>query len=77
MARVLGTKGLLNLVEKYDIEMTPDGLEDIPYFEKVPWQNLFDEGNERYARAEVVDILDKLLRWDPEVRYDKMASSKS
>lgn len=77
MARVLGTKGLLNLVEKYDIEMTPDGFEDIPYFEKAPWQNLFNESNERYASAEVVDILDKLVRWDPEVRYDKMTSSKS
>jgi casein kinase II subunit alpha len=77
IARVLGTKGLLNLLEKYDIEMTPDGLEDIPYFDKAPWQNLFNEDNERYASAEAVDLLDKLLRWDPKVRYGKMASSKS
>lgn len=76
MARVLGTNGLLNLVEKYDIEMPPVGLEDIPYFEKAPWQNLFNEDNETYASAEVVDLLDKLLRWDPEVRDDRMVSSE-
>ncbi|KAK1238817.1 hypothetical protein MKX08_005878 [Trichoderma sp. CBMAI-0020] len=67
MARVLGTKGLLNLVEKYEIDMTPNGLEDIPYFEKASWQDLFDENNEKYASAEGIDLLDKLLRWDPEV----------
>ncbi|KAM0473665.1 hypothetical protein ACHAPX_008070 [Trichoderma viride] len=48
--------------------MTPDGLEDIPYFDKAPWQNLFNEDNERYASAEAVDLLDKLLRWDPKER---------
>ncbi|EHK47812.1 uncharacterized protein TrAtP1_012036 [Trichoderma atroviride] len=68
MARVLGTKGLLNVVEKYDMEMPPDGLEDIPYFEKAPWQDLFDENNEKYASAEGIDLLDKLLRWDPKER---------
>lgn len=72
MTRVLGTNGLLNLVEKYDMEMEPEDLEDFPYFEKAPWQDLFNEDNEKYASAEGVDFLDKLLRWDPQVRYDMM-----
>lgn len=76
MARVLGTKGLLNLVEKYDIDHTPDGFDDIPYFEKTPWQNFFNEDNESYASTEAIDFLDKLLRWDHEVRHDKVLSSQ-
>lgn len=76
MARVLGTKGLLNVVEKYDIEITPDGFDDIPYFEKTPWQNLFNENNEKYASTGAIDFLDKLLRWDPEVRQRQDGSVK-
>ncbi|PTB37074.1 uncharacterized protein TrAFT101_010807 [Trichoderma asperellum] len=64
IARVLGTKGLLNVVEKYDIDTTPDGFDDIPHFEKTPLQNLFNEDNEKYASIEAIDLLDKLLRWD-------------
>ncbi|KAM0263904.1 hypothetical protein ACHAQJ_000939 [Trichoderma viride] len=68
IARVLGTKGLFNYVEKYDIETTLDGVDAIPYFEKTPWQSLFNENNERFANNEVVDLLDKLLRWDHKQR---------
>ncbi|KAL6903309.1 kinase-like domain-containing protein [Trichoderma evansii] len=68
IARVLGTKGLLNVVEKYDMDATPYGFDDIPYFEKTPLQSLFNESNERNASIEVTDLLDKLLRWDPAER---------
>lgn len=76
IARVLGTKGLLNVVEKYDIETTPNGFDDIPHFEKTPWQDFFNENNERYASLEVLDLLDKLLRWDHLVRHNTMVSLK-
>lgn len=76
IARVLGTKGLLNVVEKYDIDTTPDGFDDIPHFEKTPLQNLFNEDNEKYASIEAIDLLDKLLRWDHAVRYDTMIPLK-
>jgi casein kinase II subunit alpha len=74
IARVLGTKGLFNYVEKYDIETTLDGVDAIPYFEKTPWQSLFNENNEKFSSNEVVDLLDKLLRWDHKVRQNTIIS---
>lgn len=68
IARVLGTQGLLNYVEKYDIETDPDGVDAIPYYEKRNWESFFSEGNERYRSDEAVDLLDRLLRWDHQVR---------
>lgn len=68
IARVLGTKDLLNYVEKYDIETTPNDVDAIAYFEKRNWQSFFNEGNERFSSSEAVDLLDKLLRWDHKVR---------
>lgn len=67
IARVLGTKGLLNYVEKYDIETDPDGVDAIPHYEKRDWHSFFTEANERYQSDEAVDLLDKLLRWDHKV----------
>ncbi|KAL6800916.1 casein kinase II subunit alpha [Trichoderma sp. SZMC 28013] len=68
IARVLGTKGLLNYVEKYDIETDPDGVDAIAHFEKRDWQSFFNESNERYKSEEAVDLLDKLLQWDHKQR---------
>lgn len=73
IARVLGTKGLLNYVEKYDIETDPDGVDAIAHFEKRDWQSFFNESNERYKSEEAVDLLDKLLQWDHKVRGCLMA----
>ncbi|KAL7906565.1 casein kinase II subunit alpha, partial [Trichoderma velutinum] len=47
-AQVLGTKGLLNYVEKYDIETYPDGFDAIGHFERRSWESFFNESNERY-----------------------------
>lgn len=67
IARVLGTKGLLNYVEKYDIETTPEDVDAIPYFEKRNWQSFFNEENEQFSCNEVVDLVDRLLQWDHKV----------
>ncbi|KAL7947633.1 casein kinase II subunit alpha [Trichoderma barbatum] len=68
IARVLGIKGLLNYVEKYEIETTPDEVDAIAHFEHRSWQSFFNEGNERFASTEVVDLLERLLRWDHKQR---------
>ncbi|KAL6872178.1 casein kinase II, alpha subunit [Trichoderma novae-zelandiae] len=68
IAGVLGTKGLLNYVEKYDIETSPDDVEAIPYFEKRDWQSFFNEQNEKPFSKEAVDLVDKLLQWDHKQR---------
>ncbi|KAL6872458.1 casein kinase II, alpha subunit [Trichoderma longibrachiatum] len=68
IARVLGTKGLLNYVEKYDIETTPEDVDAIPYFEKRNWQSFFNEENEQFSCNEVVDLVDRLLQWDHKAR---------
>lgn len=69
IARVLGTKGLLNYVEKYELETAgPQDVDTIEYFEKRPWQSFFNEDNRRHADDEqAVDLLDKLLQWDHQV----------
>ncbi|UKZ55795.1 hypothetical protein TrVGV298_009619 [Trichoderma virens] len=68
IARVLGTKGLLNYVEKYDMETITDGIDAIAHFERRSWQSFFNESNERFASMEVMDLLDKLLQWDHKQR---------
>ena len=67
IARVLGTKGLLNYVEKYDIETTPNDVDAIPYFQKRDWRSFIDERNEKSSSNEAVDLVDKLLQWDHKV----------
>ncbi|EGR46199.1 casein kinase II, alpha subunit [Trichoderma reesei QM6a] len=68
IASVLGTKGLLNYVEKYDIETTPDDVDAIPYFEKREWRSFIDERNEQLSSSEAMDLVDKLLQWDHKQR---------
>lgn len=67
IASVLGSKGLLNSVKKYDIETTPDDVDAIPYFEKRDWRSFVDERNEQLSSHEAVDLVNKLLQWDHKV----------
>ncbi|KAL7934756.1 casein kinase II subunit alpha [Trichoderma chlorosporum] len=68
IARVLGTKGLLNYVEKYDIETDPDGVDALVHSEGRTWQSFVTEDNRRFQSTEAVDLLDKMFRWDHKQR---------
>ncbi|KAH0496027.1 hypothetical protein TgHK011_009545 [Trichoderma gracile] len=68
IASVLGTKGLLNYVEKYDIETSPDDVDAIPYYEKRDWHSFFNKENELFSSLEAMDLVDRLLRWDHKQR---------
>lgn len=77
IASVLGTKGLLNYVEKYDIETTPDDVDAIPYFEKREWRSFIDERNEQLSSSEAMDLVDKLLQWDHKVNRVTISKRQS
>ncbi|KAH6691472.1 casein kinase II [Plectosphaerella plurivora] len=62
IARVLGTGGLLNWVEKYDME-APD-VEDVVVHERRPWTSLVNDENRDRADDDVLSLVDGLLRWD-------------
>ncbi|VUC28478.1 unnamed protein product [Clonostachys rosea] len=65
MARVLGTSGLRNYVERYDMEMAD--VDDIAVHPRRPWGEFVNDDNRHLAEEDAIDLLDKLLRWDHKV----------
>jgi casein kinase II subunit alpha len=66
IARVLGTGGLLNWVEKYDMEAMD--VEEVGVHERRPWSSLVNEENRDRAEDDALSLLNDLLRWDHGVR---------
>lgn len=62
IARVLGTEGLLNWVEKYDME-APD-VEHVVVHERRPWTSLVNDDSRDRADDDALSLVDGLLRWD-------------
>jgi serine/threonine protein kinase len=67
IARVLGTSGLRNYVERYDMEMAD--VDDIAVHAGRPWTEFVNDENRHLAEEEAIDLLDKLLRWDHKVGF--------
>lgn len=67
IARVLGTGGLLNWVEKYDMEALD--VEDVGVHERRPWSSFISEGNRDRADEDALSLVDGLLRWDHGVSF--------
>lgn len=65
IAITLGTKGLLNYVERYDMD-APD-VDDIPVHQGRPWVSHVTQDNRHLAHDAAIDLVDKLLRWDHQV----------
>lgn len=70
IARVLGTSGLRNYVERYDMEMAD--VDDIAAHAGRPWTEFVNDENRHLAEEEAIDLLDKLLRWDHKVSFTLM-----
>lgn len=69
ITRVLGTNGLLNYVERYEMDI-PE-LDQIAFHERTPWESYINDGNRHRADAEAIDLLDKVLRWDHKVSVNR------
>jgi casein kinase II subunit alpha len=64
IAKVLGTDGLFEYLDKYDIELDPQYDEILSRFPRIPWQSFVNSDNQRFVSNEAIDFLDKLLRYD-------------
>ncbi|CAG1968030.1 unnamed protein product [Fusarium graminearum] len=65
IAKVLGTEKLYSLAEDLGIEMEPRELEALGHREETPWGTFVDSANDHLATEEGIDLVDRLLRYDP------------
>ncbi|KAK5993866.1 Casein kinase II subunit alpha [Cladobotryum mycophilum] len=67
IASVLGTKGLFNYIERYDMDGS-DQIDGMQVFEQRAWSSFVNEENSRLVDDCAIDLVDKLLRWDHKER---------
>ncbi|KAI0932553.1 hypothetical protein AcW2_001150 [Taiwanofungus camphoratus] len=68
ITKVLGTEGLYQYIEKYDIALDPQYDDLLGNYPKKPWTRFITSENQRYISNEAIDFLDKLLRYDHQDR---------
>eukprot|EP01028_Stygiella_incarcerata_P005488 TRINITY_DN2311_c0_g1_i1.p1 TRINITY_DN2311_c0_g1~~TRINITY_DN2311_c0_g1_i1.p1 ORF type:complete len:326 (+),score=70.64 TRINITY_DN2311_c0_g1_i1:227-1204(+) len=68
IARVLGTDGLHLFLNKYQLELSShyDGI--LGRYAKKSWKLFITKETQPFATADAIDLLDGLLRYDPEER---------
>jgi len=68
IARVLGTDGLFNYLDKYNLELDPqfDGI--LGRHPRRPWVKFANADNQRLVNSEVLDLIDRMLVYDHAVR---------
>jgi len=67
VAKVLGTEDLFKYLHKYDIELDEDFDDVSGWYPRKSWGSFVDGDNRKYISDEVIDLLDKLLRYDHNV----------
>lgn len=68
IAKVLGTDGLFDYLEKYDLKLGREYDDVIGTFPRKPWTAFIKAENKHLAQPEVIDFIDKLLRYDHQTR---------
>lgn len=68
IAKVLGTEDLFDYLDKYDIELDAQYDDILGRFPKKPWHSFINNENQRFVSNDAMDFLDKLLRYDHQVR---------
>jgi casein kinase II subunit alpha len=68
IAKVLGTDDLFDYLDKYEIELDQQYDDILGRFQKKPWHSFVTSENQRFVSNEAIDFLDKLLRYDHQVR---------
>lgn len=69
IAKVLGTDELFDYLDKYEIELDAQYDDILGRFQKKPWHSFVTSENQRFVSNEAIDFLDKLLRYDHQVRH--------
>jgi casein kinase II subunit alpha len=73
IAKVLGTDDLFDYLDKYEIELDAQYDDILGRFPKKPWHSFVTSENQRFVSNEAIDFLDKLLRYDHQVRCSSLA----
>lgn len=68
IAKVLGTEDLFDYLDKYEIELDAQYDDILGRFPKKNWNTFVTTENQRFVTPEAIDFLDKLLRYDHQVR---------
>lgn len=68
IAKILGTKDLMNYVNKYGIKLSSDYDSILGNYTRKPWLNFINRENQHLISDEVIDLTDKLLTYDHQLR---------
>lgn len=68
IAKVLGTKDLLNYVNKYGIKLSDEYDSILGNYPRKPWSQFINSDNQHLISEEIVDFIDKLLTYDHQLR---------
>ncbi|XP_056158173.1 casein kinase II subunit alpha isoform X2 [Lampris incognitus] len=68
IAKVLGTEDLYDYVDKYNIELEPRFNDILGRHSRKRWERFVHSENQHLVSPEALDFLDKLLRYDHQVR---------
>lgn len=64
IAKVLGTDGIFQYVEKYNVTLDSHYDDILGQHPKKPWNKFINNQNEALVSEEALDLLDKMLRYD-------------
>lgn len=67
IARVLGTDELYKYLKKYNLKLGSE-YEDLGHYTKRPWERFITNDNHHLVCEEVIDLIDKVLRYDHQER---------
>ncbi|KAF8001403.1 casein kinase II subunit alpha [Metschnikowia aff. pulcherrima] len=68
IAKVLGTKDLMAYVNKYRIKLSDEYDSILGKYPRKPWSSFVNKDNKHLVLEEVVDLIDKLLTYDHQLR---------
>ncbi|EIN05396.1 Pkinase-domain-containing protein [Punctularia strigosozonata HHB-11173 SS5] len=68
IAKVLGTDDLYAFLDKYNIALDPHFDDILERWPRKPWSRFVTQDNRKCVSNELVDFLDKILRYDPAER---------
>jgi len=76
IAKVLGTEDLFDYIDKYDIDLDTQYDDILGRFPKKSWHSFVNAENQRFVSNDAIDFLDKLLRYDHQVRLYQSSRGK-
>mmetsp|Transcript_65577 Transcript_65577/g.152345 ORF Transcript_65577/g.152345 Transcript_65577/m.152345 type:complete len:337 (-) Transcript_65577:83-1093(-) len=68
IAKVLGTDMLNEYLDSYDLDLQPEIQEQVGVHPRREWMSFLNDGNRDRVCAEAVELIDKMLRYDPAAR---------